>query len=154
MGRPATKSTISQASGCWRVEETNAEVVMRCPGNTTVRLPRRAIKTPMEMFQSGMARRQRCSDQCDAPPSFRGPNGAQSMPVPEVGYGSPFRWEMARMIAGEWGLITLHSFVAELLSRVDAVTSHNVVGLPIIVRELLSVARDLCLQVVPHLRLA
>lgn len=31
------------------------------------------------------------------------------MPVAEVGYGRPFRWEMARMLAGKSCLLTNYS---------------------------------------------
>jgi hypothetical protein len=51
------------------------------------------------MVKDNMYKRQTCESHCDAPPEFFYEN--TKMPVPEVGYGRPFRWEMARMIAGD-----------------------------------------------------
>lgn len=99
MGRSAVRPTMSMGN-CWRVSETDTEVQMRCTGNITKILTKRAIKAPEEMIQDGMYKRQQCKSHCDAPPDFKGPDGTTNMPVPEVGYGRPFRWEMARMIAG------------------------------------------------------
>jgi len=42
----------------------------------------------------------RCENSCSAPPTWK-TGTATNLPVEEVGYGRPFRWEMARMVAGE-----------------------------------------------------
>ena len=107
MGRPSLRPPVE---GCWRVGETTDLVHMRCPNNVTLDIPKQQIKTPMQMVQDGMSKRQICKSHCSVPPKFkvRSANnqtgyqtGYQDMPVPEVGYGRPFRWEMARMIAGD-----------------------------------------------------
>ena len=97
MGRAADKPALLD---CWRVSESNTTVHMRCPGNLTLVVPKRMTKTPTEMVDDGMYKRQHCATHCDAPPKFVGGDG-RDMPVAEVGYGRPFRWEMARMLAGE-----------------------------------------------------
>ena len=105
MGRAADKPALQN---CWRESETNTTVQMRCPGNLKLVVPKRLTKTPAEMVRSGMYKRQRCSADCDEPPKFVGGDG-RDMPVAEVGYGRPFRWEMARVLAGKkaLGLICL-----------------------------------------------
>lgn len=69
MGRAADKPALLD---CWRVSETNTTVHMRCPGNLTLVVPKRMTKTPSEMVDSGMYKRQHCAAHCDAPPQFKG----------------------------------------------------------------------------------
>lgn len=99
MGRSAARPPVA---GCWMVEDNSTTVVMRCPGGSTQIVPKSQIKTPFEMVNENMLRRQRCASSCSAPPAFKAPDGTTNMPIPEVGYGRPFRWEMARMLAGEY----------------------------------------------------
>ena len=95
--------------------ETASYVDMMCHRNgisKQERLTKRAILTPLEMVQRNMYKRQQCADQCTAPPQHVVVQGASSsmpspagtihpMPVAEVGYGRPFQWEAARVIAGD-----------------------------------------------------
>ena len=83
------------------VESLDDVVVMRCPNNVTHRVERKKILTPQMMVDNAGTRgRQKCED-ASAPPVWKGPGGVGRMPIEEVGYGRPFRWEMARMVAGE-----------------------------------------------------
>lgn len=119
MGRAADIPATTIAPGaaqeaCWRVAETDAYVDMVCdPGATKKQLAKKPIMTPLEMVQQNMHKRQRCADQCTAPPPHVVVQGAaasssgaaagtvHALPVAEVGYGRPFRWEAARVIAGD-----------------------------------------------------
>jgi hypothetical protein len=101
MGRAAAASA-SSIKNCWKVNETDTSLTLQCEGssnNITRTLMKRTIKTPHQMIKDNMYKRQTCESHCDAPPEFFYEN--TKMPVPEVGYGRPFRWEMARMIAGD-----------------------------------------------------
>ena len=99
MGRAASRPPIG---ACWMVgtEENGENVTMRCPGNVTQVVSKKQIMTPQQMVAANMRRRQRCG-MCSAPPAFKTPDGTTNMLAPEVGYGRPFRWETARMLAGE-----------------------------------------------------
>lgn len=98
MGRASDVSHLpGGGQGCWAVDDLGN---MKCPGNVAYTSNKRSIKTPSEMVASGLRKRQLCS-QCSAPPQFVAPDGTTPMPTAEVGYGRPFRWEMARKIAGD-----------------------------------------------------
>lgn len=97
MGRAAARPPVG---GCWMVEDLGNEVVMRCAGNITQKVAKRPIKTPQEMVSGGLYKRQRCDTSCSATPSWKRGDSVNNMPIEEVGYGRPFRWEMARMVAG------------------------------------------------------
>ena len=110
MGRTSTlPAPIVEPNQCWKIDDLPSAYVMRCKhvdqGRTNVTWPKKSIKTPYEMVANGMRRRQKCN-QCSAPPKFvtqrkETDGDRRQMPAPEVGYGRPFQWETARMLAGD-----------------------------------------------------
>jgi hypothetical protein len=89
---------------CWKIKDEKDRNVMRCSSSPTTdrEAKKKKIRTPFEMHESAMKKRQLCS-QCSAPPEFvlDDDDDTKKMPVPEVGYGRPFKWETARMLAGD-----------------------------------------------------
>lgn len=106
MGRSAVKTRSIHNKTCWRINETDTQVQLACSEyGYIVNLTKTRIKTPYEMFTttSNVPRtRQFCNGGCSAPPRF---SSANNTILPEVGYGRPFRWEMARVIAGDLRLL-------------------------------------------------
>jgi hypothetical protein len=105
MGRAASRQV--SGSGCWKIADTPTENIMRCRnvnnGQQNISWPKKNIKIPYLMVNQSMRRRQKCS-QCSPPPAFVYANvqgTAKPMPAAEVGYGRPFKWETARMLAGD-----------------------------------------------------
>jgi hypothetical protein len=107
MGRAASSAAAGflGAAGhvCWKIADKLDANIMRCKhvdnGQTNITWPKRVIKSPEQMYNESMRKRQQCR-KCSPPPKFVLQNG-QSMPAPEVGYGRPFRWETARLLAGD-----------------------------------------------------
>lgn len=128
MGRAAVGRAEGPDGGaCWRASEGADGVHMRCANGASKTMEKRRIKTPHEAVREGLRRRAHCSggaeaQKCDAPPKFFARKRAgqeqeeEEMPVPEVGYGRPFRWEMARTIAGLFSSLSF-SFVARNPAR-------------------------------------
>lgn len=87
---------------CWKIDDLPDANIMRCLNDPAVNVSasKQRIRTPYEMHDSAMRRRQLCA-QCSAPPDFVLDDNATKMPAPEVGYGRPFRWETARVLAGD-----------------------------------------------------
>lgn len=104
MGRPVTVRE-DLAGDCWPVN-SSSDTFFYCENSKTYRtLSRRRILTPHETVRTNRDRRvcrkrTATERQCDPPPAFSTSTAAE-LPIPEVGYGSLFRWEMARAMAGD-----------------------------------------------------
>jgi hypothetical protein len=104
MGRAARRT--GSGTDCWKIADTSTGNVMRCKnvnsGQQDIQWLKKPIKTPYLMVNQSMRRRQKCN-QCSPPPRFvyQHNTSVKSMPAPEVGYGRPFKWETARMLAGD-----------------------------------------------------
>jgi hypothetical protein len=119
MGRAATLPLDTR--NCWAANFTATHANMYCDEGGSDgehrEAPRRPIKSPHQMVAENLRSRQHCG-QCSAAPSFHAPDGSE-MPVPEVGYGRPFRWEMARVLAGESGPKNVYFCVSRRVPQVD-----------------------------------
>ena len=104
MAAAAHKPKQTTAGDCWKIGDLPHGHIMRCKthyaGTVNITWPKKGIKTPQQMVLDGMRRRQKCN-QCSTPPRFVKPDSQTAMPAPEVGYGRPFQWETARMLAGD-----------------------------------------------------
>jgi hypothetical protein len=117
---PVPTGPGGEEEDCWMVNETSRNVTLYCPaagsssttsggqGGVYKVLPKRSIATPHDLARSGMRSSRRvCSagapaaQRCDAPPAFAGSPTGPTWRVPEVAYGTSFRWEMARTMAGD-----------------------------------------------------